>query len=162
MNKKLFMSFFAPLRLCARQKSDRDSATEVLQALISPPMVATTLTAPEISTIAIKPQFDQVHFFCDGLASVMIDNQWSYIDKNSNFVIKPQFNDAYKFAEGLAAIKKGRKYGYIDKSGNFVIQPQFDDAYWFTDGIARVKKGLKWGYIDTAGNFVIQPQFDQV
>ena len=135
--------------------------------------------------MVIKPQFDQVGFFSEGLALAkvggtmtvsissfnmssasgqgMIDvtgSKCGFIDNTGEMIIKPQFNDCKKFSEGLAPVKIGEKWGYIDKNVEIVIKPQFDNAFSFSQGLAPVKIGEKWGYIDKSGKVVINPQFD--
>jgi len=111
--------------------------------------------------------FDKAYNFSEGLAAVLIDELWGYIDKNGEFVIEPKFQDIGKFSEGLASatINEGfdeRKYGYIDKTGNFVIEPKYDWAPPFENGFAYVNIPSdsingKWGYINKTGKYVWEP-----
>jgi len=97
----------------------------------------------------IKPEFDRVHNFSEGLASVRSGKVWGYISKKGEFVIKPQFEYAGSFSEGLAAVKINGKYGYIDKKGKIIIQPQFSEVDSFSEGVAVVKtvKENLYGFI---------------
>lgn len=101
--------------------------------------------------IAIKPQFEWVGNFSDGLAAVVIAEQIGYIDSTGKPVIQPKFNfdeeiDGFEyFSEGLAVAsflnrkRDSFQKGYIDKKGEVAIAPQFYQAYPFSEGIARVE-----------------------
>lgn len=117
----------------------------------------------------IKPIYDKVEKFREGLAKVQINNEWSFIDYSGQVVINKdilnsknqiKISDTYEFStgfyEGLAIVKTKQGLGYIDKVGNWVIEPNFIDAQPFKDGIARVKiSGKKgWNYIDKEGNIL--------
>ena len=45
----------------------------------------------KMGSMVIKPQFDAVGRFSEGLAEVKKGGKWGYIDKTGSFVIKPQF-----------------------------------------------------------------------
>ena len=88
--------------------------------------------------IAIKPVWEDVEDFSEGLAAVAsrdkcpdsLDRCWGYVDKTGAVVIKPYFAGAGDFKGGLARVitrttdrKDGRMnftVGYIDKTGNVV------------------------------------------
>lgn len=127
--------------------------------------------------IVIKPKFDDVNFFSEGLAGVSIGGKWSFIDETGTIAIKTQFDFVSHFSEGMALVNiggkpvngrkcdltsciKGGKWGFIDKTGRTIIGMQFNDASDFSEGLAPVKVGDKWGYIDKTGKMVISPQFD--
>ncbi len=119
---------------------------------------------------AIKPQFDWVESFQDGLAAFRIGDKatgkFGFIDKQGQIVIKPIFDKVRRFSKGLCAVRIGDdktgKWGFIDKKGDFVIQPQFEDTYGFQEELAAVEIGKKTGFIDKHGNFLINPIFDAV
>ncbi|EPZ6837050.1 WG repeat-containing protein, partial [Campylobacter coli] len=52
----------------------------------------------------IKPKFDYVWSFGEGLAAVKLNGKWGFIDKNGEFVIESKFDDAWSFWEGLAGV----------------------------------------------------------
>ncbi|OUL36842.1 hypothetical protein BV372_05605 [Nostoc sp. T09] len=110
--------------------------------------------------INIKPQFDWVEPFSEGMAAVKMGYKYGYIDKTGKLVSRLQFDNAQPFAEGLALIKVNNKYGYIDKTANRIIALQFDDAASFSSGMAAIKIADKWGYIDNIGKIIIATQFD--
>ena len=103
--------------------------------------------------------------FSEGLAKVLIDGKWGFIDKGGNQVITTDYNSVLDFHEGLAGVKDtpyidGRLFleghwGYIDKTGKLVIPMQYEDCDDFSEGRARVEINGKKGYIDTSGKLVI-------
>ena len=125
----------------------------------------------------IKPQFDEIGDFSDGLARVKVDGKYGYIDYKGEMVVKPNFVMAdFYFSEDLAFVKIDTvewrqkdnerfirhvtKVGFIDKIGKYVIPPQFDLAGYFHHGLAWVKIDDKYGFIDKTGKYVIKPQYD--
>ncbi|GEM_PF-1198916 len=98
--------------------------------------------------------------FREGLAPLVKDKRFGYIDKTGTFIIPPQYDFAFPFSEGLAVIIDDGKYGYIDRSGKVVISPSFYEAGNFNDGLAPVQtENQKWGYINKTGQFVIEPKY---
>ena len=109
--------------------------------------------------------------FSEGLAAVIKDDKWGFIDVNGTFVIPPKFTNVFKdtkFNEGLVPIKTQTtysyecgsnpvrtqigyrdKYGFMDRNGKFEIEPQFDGAKPFSEGLAAVRiydgNVVKWG-----------------
>ena len=49
--------------------------------------------------IVIKPQFDRVYSFSEGLAWVKIGGKYGFINPTGEVVIKPQFDDARDFSK---------------------------------------------------------------
>ncbi len=110
--------------------------------------------------IIIKPHFDEVKLFSEGLAAVRIGNKWGYINKTGQVIIAPQFDSTYDFSDGLAAVDISGKMGYVNNTGKIVIQPQFELTYRFREGLAAVRVDINhWGYIDKTGQMVIPTQF---
>jgi hypothetical protein len=134
----------------------------------------------ENGTVAIKPQFEAIGDFSEGLAPASyqapfpFDDSWGYIDRHGDMTIKPQFSKAQRFSEGLALVEccsiqigdvfeqVATKMGYIDKTGFWMIHSRV--AYFFYDdfaeGLVPFRKNLgKWGYMDATGRIVIKPKF---
>jgi len=72
--------------------------------------------------VVVRPQFEDVGVFGEGLASVEIDGKWGYIDKQGTLVINPQFEQAHSFSNGLAEVKIEGKFALIDKRGKVVYK----------------------------------------
>jgi len=90
--------------------------------------------------VGIKPIFDSVGDFHEGLAKVQIkvddkgdDNsiKWGFIDKSGNMVIKPRFDFVHNFKGNLAfyLMREGDtiiECGYVDKKGEIVYKYDID------------------------------------
>ena len=110
--------------------------------------------------VIVPPKYDEIDPFSEGLALVVSNNSFGFIDKTGKEVVPLQYKDAHSFSEGLAAVQlktgpnttktvknagstvtiftAGVKYGYIDKSGKLMIPAQFKEAGRFIGGLARV------------------------
>jgi uncharacterized Zn-binding protein involved in type VI secretion len=117
----------------------------------------------------IKPRFDgALPFAANGLARVLVNGKWGYINEKGEEVIRPRFDRAGRFdgtgefaANGLARVKVNGKWGWVNKKGEEVIKPRFDWVWDFAaNGLAAVKVNGKWGYINEKGEEVIKPRFD--
>ncbi len=73
-------------------------------------------------------KYEKLGSFSEGLAAVMRDGKWGYINSKGEEVIPCQYSLCEAFNEGLAAVQKCSEEGYID---------------------------TEWGYIDTEGKEVI-------
>ncbi|EGT0709478.1 WG repeat-containing protein [Campylobacter coli] len=111
---------------------------------------------------AIKPKFDDIWDFREGLARVELNGKYGFIDKSGKIIAKPKFDYGGYFSEGLASVGLNGKIGLIDKSGKFVIKPKFDSIWSFREGLAKVGLNGKYGFIDKSGEFVIEPIFDDI
>ncbi len=125
----------------------------------------------------IKPTFDAIGGFFDGLAVVFIGNGRGYIDTTGKIVMPPgRFDEIWNFSEGVAVVHVGGRekkdypvypepgrWRYIDKTGKFVDDTSKFEAYQsFSDGLAAVKIGNYYGFIDRQFNVVISPQYTYV
>ena len=61
------------------------------------------------ATFVIKPQFDRVREFSEGLAALKVASKWGFIDKQGTVIIDPQFTRVGNFTEGLAYVQVGDK-----------------------------------------------------
>ena len=103
--------------------------------------------------VVIPAKYNFADSFSEGLARVVINGKWSYIDKSGKEVIQLKYDVVGDFSEGLAAVKLNGKWGYINKSGKEVIPLKYDSAYYFSNGQASAILNGEWGYIDKQGNF---------
>jgi len=113
-----------------------------------------------------------------GIAAVVDDSGWVYINKQGENIIRPHVvdNGPDYFSFGLARLKSKNKYGYFDEWGNVVIKPEFDYARSFVDSMAAVCQGCqfirigehdeviggKWGFINIKGELQIPFIYDKV
>jgi hypothetical protein len=113
--------------------------------------------------VVIKPQFESVGYFVDGMAWAKTgDGKVGYINKTGEWVISPQFTVAKEFdaSSGLARVKTGDSWAYVNKTGEVTNIKDTDLWSDFAEGLAEGRKGGKVGFYNPKGEWVIQPQFD--
>ncbi len=119
----------------------------------------------------IKPQFEEVSGFSEGLAAVQIRGKWGVTDKTGQVMIKPQYDVINSFSEGVAVAVKGNDVMLISRVGQTIFSRSMDDLQLNIHEGARFSEGLidaydparsKNGFIDKTGQFVIEPKFDKV
>lgn len=118
----------------------------------------------------IEPEFDELEWFREGLASVKMDGKWGFIDMLGTVVIKPEFDRVQWFSDGLAIVTIEEKYGVINKNGGFVIYPHFDNLCSFSEGLAGVEfkeimyddNHQEWAYKNKYGNWIRNKNFRHV
>jgi hypothetical protein len=108
--------------------------------------------------VIVKPIFEEVDKFSEGLAGVKQHGKWGFIDKTGKVIIEPIFEKVDKFSEGLAGVKQHGKWGFINKAGKIVVTPAFTIASEFSEGLVGVgvqKDGnYKCSLIDNTGKIV--------
>jgi hypothetical protein len=107
--------------------------------------------------VAIRPKFDGVRPFTEGLAPAVSGEKWGYINHAGNWVIQPQFDRAYQFREGLAAVSNEGRGWYIDHTGKRAFEGDYAQVQEFSEGLGCVRdaKSNLWGYVDRSGGVVI-------
>ncbi|PKL01317.1 MAG: hypothetical protein CVV56_01585 [Tenericutes bacterium HGW-Tenericutes-1] len=71
-------------------------------------------------------------YFQEGLARVVKNGKFGYIDKTGEIIIDFDYEDAGHFSQGLAYYANSEgKYGYINKKGEIIISPKYDYAEEF-------------------------------
>lgn len=84
----------------------------------------------EKGRMLIKPRFQQVGLFYEGLAPVKEKDHFGYIDTKGNYVIEPRFDQAGSFHKGFAEVHvKNRKY-LIDRQGQIQFEHIYKDWNW--------------------------------
>lgn len=126
--------------------------------------------------VVIKPTFDDVSYFHEGMAAVCIDNMWGYIDRDGSMVIPPKYSYADSFSNGLAYVAESSDEMYyspnwdahifIDKTGKTALSLRAQ-CLEFSNGLLSFgtgwdpvdKQANRWGYVDKSGKIVIKQQF---
>jgi hypothetical protein len=117
-------------------------------------------------------------FNAHGIAAVVDEKGWAYIDRKGSVVIRPYVidNGPDDFKGGLARFRSGSKFGFFNERGEISIQAKFDFAGPFQEGRAPFCKGCRekkegeyswfsggtWGFIDRQGTPVIPAAFEEV
>lgn len=94
--------------------------------------------------------------FTEGLARVMRNGKWGFINREGVEVIPPRFHFADEFAEGRSIVRNEQDlHGAIDTRGNLVIDYRFPALTGFVKGYAKFGDLKTWGLIDASGNIVV-------
>ena len=103
--------------------------------------------------------FYYVSDFSEGLAMVVKDGKWGYINTKYEQIVECKFDNACGFNEGFAMVQKDGKYGYINTKCEQIVECKFDKIWYFKDGFARVEKDGKSYKINTSGNFIVLDEY---
>jgi hypothetical protein len=72
--------------------------------------------------VAIPPRFQSCGPFAEGLANVVLDGSWQFIDSTGEKVLSTPYYWVAPFRHGLAPVRdEQRDEGYIDKSGKLIF-----------------------------------------
>ena len=125
-----------------------------------------TLTKPNVITYGdeVKAKYDFVDKISEGLAVVVKDNKYGFINSRGVEVITPQFEYAGSFSNGLADVSLKYKRGYINKKGEVAIGlGKYRTTRRFSEGLAAVQTyDFRWGFINTKGELIIEPFYEDV
>lgn len=122
--------------------------------------------------VVIRPQFEKVYKFSEGLAwaSIQKGNELlaGFINEAGEWAIEPSFSglglgvlETIHFAEGFAPVQAtngagSKKMLFINKKGDPITDAIYDHAYPFSEGRALVVRDGLCGYIDHTGAEVIK------
>jgi hypothetical protein len=113
--------------------------------------------------VVVKPQFEQVYNFYDGLAAFRPKkgNKYGFIDKTGAVVVKPIFEDFEKYRHGVAAVKTSEYGALIDKTGRIIFRSGNAQPHWIGIGYVAEQSG-KQGVVNEKGEWIIKPEFERV
>ncbi len=115
---------------------------------------------------AIPPGFDKCGSFYNGLARIMQNGKYGYIDKKGEIAISTQYKSAQDFHENAAIVDfNNKEKGLIDQKGNILFKcTYFELAPSISENLLffRETESSKYGYINSKGKTVIEPQFNKV
>lgn len=102
---------------------------------------------------SIKPTFEYAHPIIDGLAAVMKNDLWGYLNESGKLIVKHKYYDLEEPSEGLVAVQdpSSMKWGYIDYEGNIELDFIYDDAGPFKFNLAPVALNGEYAYINKKG-----------
>ena len=94
----------------------------------------------------IKPQFEDVWSFIDGIALVTQDGLRGIIDKTGKYIVEPQFDDPkgypfyYDYYQGTFVVLKDGKTRIVDVKKAKILETEYDGFYGMTGNKAVVRK----------------------
>lgn len=94
-----------------------------------------------------------ISVFRNGLAVVVKDGRFGFIDKTGKTVIPFEYQFAYPFNQhNQALVLKNGKYGVIDKTGKIIVSLNYANAYQFGEGLIVLQDNdRKWQVVDGMG-----------
>lgn len=104
--------------------------------------------------IKSSEKIDGINHFTEGLAPILINWKFGFVNEKGVIVIEPKFVSVGFFSNNVAWARiDNRKIGYINKKGELIIEPQFiaADEFDIIGGVARVKNDKGWGYVNMKG-----------
>jgi len=93
--------------------------------------------------IDISNNYTEGKSFNEGLAPVINNGKWGYINKDMKLVIPCLYDDAEPFYEGYAAVKINDRWGFINKNNEILIKPEYYLVSNFNGGYAIGIKALE-------------------
>jgi hypothetical protein len=128
--------------------------------------------------LVIPPAYRFADNFSEGLAGVVVDKLYGFIDTNGKLVVAPRFlptaggpphylgiTGTSRFHEGRALVHEElyASYGYIDRTGRYAISPRFVWANDFSEGNSWVEERdpttgqiTERGWINRAGSWIMR------
>ena len=109
--------------------------------------------------------YDYASPFYDGIAAVLRDDAYTYIDKNFEPINGEAYDDVGIFSEGIAwAVKEFGRITAINARGKEIFTLEMaEEAYYFREGVAVIKDhNGKYGAVNTRGKIVVEPRYDKL
>ena len=149
-----------------------------------------SFTYIDVATKEVKDKkYDFAMSFNDGLALVLENDKYYFINTDFEKAFELEINDARGFSEGLAAVKIDTLWGFIDINGNWKIKPKYrlansfnsgkakvlvrnnfehidkeekiiEEEFEYSEGLAAVEQNGKYVFVDKNGNIAINDRFD--
>lgn len=105
-------------------------------------------------------KFDSSSYFVDGLAKILYNNKYSFINTKGELLFNRWFDYVRMFSSGFAVVKLGNGYNFIDIEGKLLSEQWFDEACPFLYGFAKVKLNGKWNFINKKCEMLSEQWFD--
>lgn len=121
----------------------------------------------------IKPKYDKLGNYRNGLINAKIGNKWVFINKENKVVIDDNFEFASSFQNGIATVKKN-KYGAIDSLGNILIpfkyeylsyegnDPKGIPVFQFSNKENYFSYNSKNGLINIKRDTILEPKYSDI
>lgn len=115
----------------------------------------------------IPPIYNFGNIFNFGLTSVLIDDNWIFIDENGNKLFDKEFLFAEGFTENkLARVQlKSQEPAFIDLEGNIVFKfpKKYEpSSFFFSNTLSTFKFNNKVGLFNSKGDIVLPAIYDEI
>lgn len=117
--------------------------------------------------IVIEPIYEEAHSFSEGFASVKLNGNWGYVDRNGQPITPFKYCKVEEFKNGIANVGIdcgieefcGLGYstqGFINNKGKEIIPVMFSDVkVWKQIDVIEVNKNRNAGLYDFKGNVIV-------
>ncbi|MBT4728210.1 MAG: WG repeat-containing protein, partial [Bacteroidetes bacterium] len=99
--------------------------------------------------------YDDAYPFINGLAKVIKEDKYGFINVKGEEVIPLEYDFVEDFHQGLAVVKKDEYFGLIDSTNRLVLDLSYESIGDECEGLRMVMKNNKYGFIDHQANIVI-------
>ncbi|MBD2502280.1 WG repeat-containing protein [Anabaena azotica] len=111
--------------------------------------------------VVVRPQFDEVGDFSNGLAQVRVGNQVSYIDQSGQMITHSGVANHEIINDILGQIQDKHHIKSIHKIESVNIEQEDNQKEKIYENLIRVKIADKYGYSDPTGKLVVPAKFNQ-
>ncbi len=108
----------------------------------------------------IKPEYEEVAFFSEGLAAVQKNGKYGYVNKSGKTIMQFSYDDAEPFKNNTAIVTKNEKSGLINRNGEELIPVIYDNLSDPVEGFYVAVLNGKTGYITKQGDKLTEFAFD--
>ncbi|MCL2650546.1 MAG: WG repeat-containing protein [Candidatus Azobacteroides sp.] len=116
-----------------------------------------------LQNIAIKPQYDSVEFFKNGLSRVKKNGKWGLLNENGIELTPIKYDTIYAFNQyDMAKAISNNKKGYVDINGQEIIPLIYNEIYFSSNDLIKITLNHKEGYLNHQGQEVIPPIYDVI
>ncbi|OGO88094.1 MAG: hypothetical protein A2Y24_07510 [Clostridiales bacterium GWE2_32_10] len=116
----------------------------------------------KVESKGVNYNFDYLYIFIDGLALVLKDKKYGFINPYGQEVIPCIYENMEIFESDVARACIDGKCGLINRKGEHVIDFIYDEIAKFSDGCAVVRKGEKKGAINQEGEGIIPCMYENL
>ncbi|MFC5471267.1 WG repeat-containing protein [Cohnella suwonensis] len=115
--------------------------------------------------IVVKPIFDQVDYFSNGLGLVNYKGKIGFINYAGEYVLEPVYDWASSFSDNRCVVDLGTRSLVITKAGEIIseIDRISYEFFWqFSEGIVKVEtRDRLIGFMNEHGSWVIKPKYKE-
>ena len=110
----------------------------------------------------VKPGFEEVGTFSQGLAPVRLNGYWGFVDQAGEMVISPQFDHVSDFRRNISIAKRAGKQYLINKHGLELLPTGYDRVSLAADDYFITEDAGLFGLVSPEGKEIVEPKFQEL